>query len=58
MPLLHRVDLKGNRVVDISTLLGLDRLKVVTLTGNPLSEPALTIQIPALREAGIALQGP
>ena len=56
--LLNRVEFKANQVRDISILLSLANLTTVTLNGNPLNEEARDRHIPALREAGIVIQGP
>ncbi len=45
---LRRLHLGGNAVADLSPILGLEALDYVDLDGNPLSEAALNVQVPAL----------
>ena len=42
-------------MTDVSALAGLDSLKNVDLTGNPLSGSAVEAQVPALRERGVTV---
>ena len=58
MTSLNDLDLRNNQISDIAALVsnsGLGAGDVVDLTGNPLSEQALTTQIPALRNRGVTV---
>ena len=58
MQRLTSLKFSGNRVHDIPILLDLHNLTIVRLDGNPLSEEARNVHIPALQDAGVVVLGP
>ena len=53
---LATLDLDDNLVTDLSPLVGTDSLETLRLNRNPLSEESLNAHIPALRDAGVAVE--
>ncbi|MFA6112240.1 MAG: hypothetical protein WDA75_26065, partial [Candidatus Latescibacterota bacterium] len=53
LPRLESLNLSFNAVQDLSPLLGLDSLKALELTGNPLDDRSLTEYLPALKAEGV-----
>ena len=53
MDSLFLLGLANNAVEDISPLLALNELRQLDLRGNPLSDAALEVQIPALQARGV-----
>lgn len=58
MQRLTSLKFSSNRVHDIPILLDLHNLTIVRLDGNPLSEEARNVHIPALQDAGVVVLGP
>jgi len=57
---LSRLDLSGNRIRDLSALIdnpGIGSGERVYLEGNPLSEHAISVQIPELEARGVEVLG-